>query len=116
CGSSYETLMRNESPDRLISFDPNVRPSLIRNRDGYIARIERMVAMSDIVRMSREDMEWLAPDRSFEEIAEDWLARGATLVILTEGADGARAMARRRSASVPSVAVEVADTIGAGDT
>jgi fructokinase len=116
CGSAYETLMRNESPDRLISFDPNVRPSLIKNRDGYIARIERMVAMSDIVRMSREDMEWLAPDASFEDVAANWLKRGASLVILTEGPDGARAIARRRSVFVRSIQVEVADTIGAGDT
>ncbi len=116
CGSAYETLMRNESPDRLISFDPNVRPSLIRNREGYLARIERMVAMSDIVKMSREDLEWLAPDRDFEAVAADWLGRGAQIVILTEGADGARAIARGRSAFVPSVRVAVADTIGAGDT
>jgi fructokinase len=116
CGSAYETLMRNESPDRLISFDPNVRPSLIKNRDGYIARIERMVAMSDIVRMSREDMEWLAPDTGFEDLAANWLKRGASLVILTEGPDGARAIARRRSVFVRSIQVEVADTIGAGDT
>ncbi|MBN9021863.1 MAG: carbohydrate kinase, partial [Rhizobiales bacterium] len=115
-GSSYETLMRNESPDRLISFDPNVRPSLIKNRDGYLARIERMVAMSDIVRMSSEDMAWLAPGKSFEEVAEDWLDRGASVVILTQGPDGARAIARRRSVFVRSIAVEVADTIGAGDT
>ena len=116
CGSAYETLMRNESPDRLISFDPNVRPSLIRNRDGYIARIERMVAMADIVKLSREDMEWLAPGKSFEEVADDWLERGARVVILTQGPDGARAIARRRAVFVRSVAVEVADTIGAGDT
>jgi fructokinase len=116
CGSAYETLMRNESPDRLVSFDPNVRPSLVRNRDGYLARIERMVAMSDIVKMSREDMEWLAPDRSFEAVAADWLERGARVVILTDGADGARAIARRRSVFVKSVSVTVADTIGAGDT
>ena len=116
CGSAYETLMRNESPDRLMSFDPNVRPSLIRNRDGYLARIERMVAMSDIVKLSREDLEWLAPDRTFEAVAADWLGRGARVVILTEGPDGARAITRDRSVFVRSVAVEVADTIGAGDT
>ncbi len=116
CGSAYETLMRNESADRLISFDPNVRPSLIKNRDGYIERIERMVAMSDIVKLSREDMEWLAPGVDFEDFAAGWIKRGASIVILTQGPDGARAIAKRRSVFVRSVAVEVADTIGAGDT
>ena len=116
CGSTYETLMRNESSDRLISLDPNIRPSLIKNREGYLARLDRMVAMSDIIKLSREDMEWIAPGRSFETLAEDWLARGAGLVILTQGADGARAISKRRSVFVPSVEVDVVDTIGAGDT
>jgi fructokinase len=116
CGSTYETLMRNESPDRFISLDPNIRPSLIKNRDGYLARLDRMVEMSDIVKLSREDMEWIAPGGTFEALAEAWLKRGASLVILTQGADGARAIGKRRSVFVRSVAVEVADTIGAGDT
>ena len=94
CGSAYERLMQNESPDRFISLDPNIRPSLIKNRDGYIARLERMVAMSDIVKLSREDMEWIAPGGTFEALAEDWLKRGASLVILTQGPDGARAIAQ----------------------
>jgi fructokinase len=116
CGSAYERLMQNESPDRLISLDPNVRPSLIKNRDGYIQRIERMVGMADIVKLSREDMEWIAPGGSFETLAEDWMKRGASLVILTQGPDGARAIGKRRSVFVRSVEVKVADTIGAGDT
>ncbi len=100
CGSAYERLMRNESPDRFISLDPNIRPSLIKNRDGYLARLGRMVEMSDIVKLSREDMEWIAPGGTFEALAEDWLKRGASLVILTQGPDGARAMGKRRSVFV----------------
>ncbi|MCB1502438.1 MAG: carbohydrate kinase [Bauldia sp.] len=115
-GSAYETMMRDESADRLVSFDPNVRPSLVKNREGYIARIERMVAMADVIKLSREDLEWLAPERDFETVAAEWLKRGASLVILTQGADGARAIAKRGSVFVRSVAVTVADTIGAGDT
>ncbi len=116
CGSACETLMRNERPDRFISLDPNIRPTLIKNRDGYLARLDRMVEMSDIVKLSREDMEWIAPGVTFDALAEDWLKRGASLVILTQGPDGARAIGKRRSVFVRSVAVTVADTIGAGDT
>ena len=116
CGSAYERLMQNESPDRFVSLDPNIRPSLIKNRDGYLARLGRMVEMSDIVKLSREDMEWIAPGATFETLAADWLKRGASLVILTQGPDGARAIGKRRSVFVRSVAVKVADTIGAGDT
>ncbi|MCP4385215.1 MAG: carbohydrate kinase, partial [Hyphomicrobiales bacterium] len=96
--------------------DPNVRPTLIKNREGYLARIERMVAMADIVKFSDDDLDWLAPGKRFEDVAGDWLQRGAKLVVLTRGAEGAAALTAKTTASVPGVAVEVADTIGAGDT
>lgn len=115
-GSTYEALMKAQSPRRVISFDPNVRPTLIRDRDAYLARIERMAGMADIVKLSDDDLEWLAPDGHFENLAADWLARGARLIILTRGAEGARAVSHTVSASVSGVDVTVADTIGAGDT
>jgi fructokinase len=116
CGSAYEALMQNESPHRVISLDPNIRPTLIKNRDGYLDRLRRLVAMADIVKLSDDDLAWLAPGTTFEDLAAEWLELGAGIVILTRGADGARAIGRRRSIFVKSVAVEVADTIGAGDT
>lgn len=116
CGSAYETLMRNESPLRVISLDPNIRPTLIRNRDGYLARIDRLTEMSDIVKISEDDLAWLAPGASFDDIAAAWLKRGAKVAILTRGAEGARALTRSHAVAVPGVRVTVADTIGAGDT
>lgn len=116
CGSAYESLMQRESRDRVISLDPNVRPTLIRNRDGYIQRIDRLVEMADIVKLSNDDLDWLAPDALPQDFAAAWLRRGAKLVILTSGAEGAMAMTGRHSVSVPAVPVKVADTIGAGDT
>ena len=116
CGSAYETLMRNEAPFRVVSLDPNIRPTLIRNRDGYLARIGRLVEMSDIVKVSEDDLAWMAPDATFEAVAEGWLKAGAGLVVLTRGASGARAISKAHAVEVPGVAVTVADTIGAGDT
>jgi len=116
CGSALEALMRREQRDRVISLDPNIRPTLIKNRDGYVARINRMAAMSDIVRLSEEDLAWLAPGAGLEEAARRWLAHGTGLVILTRGANGAEALTKTASLTVPGVAVEVVDTVGAGDT
>ena len=59
CGSAFEALMQREHRDRVISLDVNVRPTLIKNRDGYLARIDRLAAMSDIVKLSEEDLAWL---------------------------------------------------------
>lgn len=116
CGSAYETMMQNESPLRVISLDPNIRPTLIKNREGYLARLDRLVEMSDIVKVSEDDLAWLAPGDRFDDIAAAWLKRGAKIVILTRGADGARALTRTEQVDVPGVRVTVADTIGAGDT
>ncbi|MCB1487223.1 MAG: carbohydrate kinase [Bauldia sp.] len=116
CGATIETLILREAPNRVISFDPNVRPSLIKDRDGYLARLDRLAAASDIVKFSDDDMAWMAPGSSFEDFAARWLGMGAGLVIMTRGAGGATAMTRTATASVPAVEITVADTIGAGDT
>jgi len=116
CGSTYETLMRNEGPLRVTSLDPNIRPSLIRSRDGYLARLDRLVEMADVVKLSDDDLAWLAPEGGFEDFAAGWLKKGAKVVILTRGGDGAIAVTKTLLVSVPAVDVTVADTIGAGDT
>lgn len=116
CGSAFEEFMRREQHDRVISLDVNVRPTLIRNRDGYLARIDRLAAMTDIIKLSGEDLTWITPDGTFDELAQRWLAMGAKLVILTKGADGAEAVSAKTSSEVAAPAVKVADTVGAGDT
>jgi fructokinase len=116
CGSALETLMQREQRDRVIMLDPNIRPTLIKNRDGYIARINRLVEMTDIVKLSEEDLAWLAPGVDFEAFASGWLELGTRLVLLTRGIDGATAISRRASASIEGIAVSVVDTVGAGDT
>lgn len=116
CGSAYEALMQREHVSRVISLDPNIRPTLIKNREAHLARLERLVGLTDIVKFSEDDLAWMAPDTPFDAFAGAWLERGAKLVIMTRGENGALARSRRISVSVPSVKVTVADTIGAGDT
>ncbi len=108
--------MQREQRDRVISLDINVRPTLIRNRDGYLARIGRLVAMADIVKLSEDDLDWLAPEGGFEAAAEAWLKAGAKLVVLTRGSNGATARTAVGAAETAGEPVKVADTIGAGDT
>jgi fructokinase len=116
CGSALEFLMRREFADRVISLDINVRPTLIRNRDGYLARIHRLVAMADVVKLSEEDLAWLDAAAAFDDLAARYLDLGAKIVILTRGGEGAVAVTRNGKVEVPGVAVKVADTVGAGDT
>jgi fructokinase len=116
CGSAFEELCRRECHRRVIHFDPNIRANLIKDRVSHRQRVERIVAMSDLVKMSDEDLAFLAPDASAEVFAHDWLARGAKLVVVTRGKDGAVAFSRNFRAEIAGFPVQVADTIGAGDT
>ena len=116
CGSTYEALMAREHQRRVISFDPNIRPGFIRDKQKHIDRVARMAAMSDIIKFSDEDLEWFGLEGDDDARARYWLGQGARLVVLTRGAQGATAYTARFRVSVASERVKVVDTVGAGDT
>lgn len=114
--TTVERLAVRERERLLLSFDPNVRPSLIADRSAYLARFERWASMSAIVKTSADDLEWLFPGQALEAGMARMRELGAALVVATLGRDGAVAdsgQARSRAAAFP---VPVVDTIGAGDT
>jgi fructokinase len=99
-----------------ISYDPNARPLLMGSPERTLERVERLVALADVVKASVEDVAWLLPGRPAEEVAAAWLVLGPALVAITCGADGVVAVAAgtgllRR----PARRVSVVDTVGAGD-
>ena len=116
CGTAYEALLTREAPARVISLDPNIRPGFITDEAAYRARLSRIIPQADIIKVSHEDLDWLAPGEPFEALAQGWIASGAKIVILTLGKDGARALTRTLDVTVPARKVEVVDTVGAGDT
>ena len=98
-----------------ITFDPNVRPSLIVDRDLARERIERLVERSDIVKVSEEDLRWIDSDHPPERTAQTWLALGPAIVAVTMADRGAAAVCAAGVALVPARPVQVVDTVGAGD-
>ncbi|MAM08961.1 MAG: carbohydrate kinase [Rhizobiaceae bacterium] len=116
CGSTYEALLMREADRRVISLDPNIRPTFITDADSHRARIERMAAKSDIVKFSDEDLDWFGLEGSLDDKARHWIAAGASLVVITCGADGAIGYTGEHKVEVPSEKVAVVDTVGAGDT
>lgn len=115
--STYEALQARESATRVTMIDPNIRPGFIAGQeDSYRARIERMIARADIVKLSDEDLHWLVGAGDVAELAKSLLAKGPKLVFITEGALGARAVTATQNLFVPATPVTVADTVGAGDT
>jgi len=116
CGSTYEALMRRESGKRVMMFDPNIRKNFIKDKPAHLARMHRMLALADIVKLSDEDLDWFGETGSTEEIAARWLTLGPKLMVVTKGADGLVAYSKAHSVSVPAQKVTVVDTVGAGDT
>jgi fructokinase len=98
-----------------VTFDPNVRPALIVDRELARQRIEHLIERSDIVKVSEEDLYWIDPNCAPERIARTWLALGPAIVAVTMGDRGAAAVCAAGVARVPARPVRVVDTIGAGD-
>jgi fructokinase len=99
-----------------VTFDPNVRPSLIADRGLAVARIEHLIERSDVVKVSEEDLRWIDPTRPPEQIAQTWLRLGPAIVAMTMADRGAVAFCAAGAARVPTRAVRVVDTVGAGDS
>lgn len=110
-----EDFVRRIAGSVLVSYDPNVRPSLAGSRDAERERVERQVRTCDVVKASLDDVRWLYPERGPEEVAATWLETGPSLVVITLGASGAYAVNRSGSVTRPSRSVRVVDTVGAGD-
>jgi fructokinase len=99
-----------------IVFDPNVRPSFLGDRQKYCQAVEKWVGISSVVKLSDEDIAWLYPDESMDEVAHRWLEGETSLVVVTRGAKGIIGYTQGASEEVEGVRVDVVDTVGAGDT
>jgi fructokinase len=93
-----------------VMFDPNVRSAAIAG-----ARIQHFVERSDVVKASDEDLRWMDPDRTPEQLARTWLSVGPSVVVVTAGEHGAFAVCAAGEARVAARPVQVVDTVGAGD-
>lgn len=107
--NSYATFCE-QAGDRVVMIDPNIRPGFIMDEAAYRGRLGGMLGRADIVKLSDEDMDWLKTD------PEALLHGGASVVLITKGAEGVDIVTRAGVLSVPAQRVEVVDTVGAGDT
>jgi fructokinase len=100
-----------------IAFDPNCRPNLVRDKRRYVDQMDAFAARADIVRMSDVDFEFLYGGSDHAGKAKSFLGAGASLVVVTRGIKGAQAWHSQAGAvDVKAPAVDVVDTIGAGDS
>jgi len=99
-----------------IVFDPNIRPAVLSDRNEYVKKVEKWVEISSAVKVSDEDLNWLYPGKSIDEIVKNWLEEGVQIVVVTLGDKGITAYRENEQLYVDAVKVVVADTVGAGDT
>ena len=114
-GTEIENFIAKESSKKIVFYDPNVRPNFIEDRSLFIQRFEKILSQSDIIKISEEDLEWLYPNGSFEEIYKQWLNLGLSIIVLTKGSEGAIIKTKNYEVTSRGEKVEVVDTIGAGD-
>ena len=99
-----------------IVFDPNIRPSVMGNRATYAVAVEKWASISSIVKLSDEDIKWLYPDETLDEVAHRWISGGVSCVVVTRGAHGLIGYTEHGMEEVDGAKVTVIDSVGAGDT
>jgi fructokinase len=99
----------------LLMVDPNCRPRVIEDRRAYVTRLHRILARADVVKVSTDDLAFLAPDTTPMPAAERLLALGPSVVLVTDGGRPVRVLARTFTFEVAVPAVPVVDTVGSGD-
>lgn len=115
-GTSLLTLFEREAGRRLITLDPNVRLNVEPDTAIWRERVGRFAAHADLIKVSDEDLGLIFPGATASEIAGRWLASGASLVVVTRGESGAETFTKDSSFSIAGNRIELADTVGAGDT
>lgn len=116
-GSAFAALAESQKGQRVLSVDPNLRPTVVGDMARWSAAAERFYRAATLIKASDEDVRiaW-GGQMTIAEAAAYWLDCGASLVVITEGVRGAVAFSAAGSISVPGRSVVVRDTVGAGDT
>jgi fructokinase len=112
---AIEAVAARLAPRALVFLDPNVRPAAITDEQPYRDRLDRVLGLATVVKVSDDDLAWLCPGQATEDAARGLLARGPAVVLLTRGADGVVVMTAAGERVVESPPAQVVDTIGAGD-
>ena len=110
---------RSAAASTPVTYDLNVRPAVLADVDEYRRRVLRFVEIATVVKASEDDTLHLYPHQSLADVAVDWFGRAPRLdtVIFTGGGDGSRLIRRDGSGfTMPTLRVDVVDTVGAGDT
>ncbi|WP_104043493.1 carbohydrate kinase family protein [Arthrobacter sp. ZGTC412] len=114
--ATVRTVLQQLRHECTITYDPNIRPALLGTHAEALRTFEDLVHLTDVVKLSDEDAEWLYPHKTVDETATHILKLGADLAVITKGSSGSLLATPSTSLSIPAVKSAVVDTIGAGDS
>lgn len=115
--NSIRDIVQAHKEQATVFYDPNIRPALVESQEDYFVDLPQWLDLANVVKVSSQDLEWLYPDKSFEEVAEGWLEHNLDALLITDGEVGIKLYRKNQETLyAPSVKVEVKDTVGAGDT
>lgn len=113
--TTLEALVTNVGDETLVALDPNCRPTTIEDPAAFRGRLERLLARTDLMKASDDDLAWLDPGADPVAAARALLAQDHAVALVTLGRHGALVITRDEAIEVRSPQVDVVDTIGAGD-
>ena len=100
-----------------ISFDPNCRPNLVKDKTTYLELMNTFADSADVIRMSDVDFNYLYETETYAVRAESLLAQSCSLFVITCGMEGVQAWHGKAGfIRVGAPVIKVVDTIGAGDS
>jgi len=115
-GTTQRALVEREHRRTLVSYDPNVRLTVEPSLQRWRETLAWMLPRTHLLKVSEEDLGLLFPGQAPDTLAVQWLAQGPRLVVVTRGGEGSLAFSAAARAQAAPVAVDVVDTVGAGDT
>jgi fructokinase len=113
--TTLEAIVTHIGPEPLVALDPNCRPATITSSGSYRSRLGRLLARTDVLKVSADDLAWLDPGADLVAAARSLLGGDQAVALVTVGSAGVLVVTRDALAEVPAPVVEVVDTIGAGD-
>ncbi len=115
-GEAALAAMAAAGPLATTSFDPNIRPFVVPPRQVTVGLVEARVRLSTVVKVSKEDLEWLYPDADPVTAAAHWTMMGPKLLVMTRGGEGAEAYFGSERLTQQAPKIDEVDTVGAGDS